>query len=174
MDKEQKWKQAVNKCKIILGSRFQHQIVIATEAINVCEITWGGARVEYDELFTIKRFSNNIGVTAKTLSNWMAIKRNVYDRLKREDQKIASFNDMRKVCCLVSKDTPITTVRKIYNRFTEDTLDSRMLSYLGETRTILSNIENKSAAIVCKKDTLMRFIFTARALLLESKKNVKT
>ena len=56
---------------------------IATMALEACEINYGGGDhwKKHKDVFTLKKFAEEIGMTYKTLHRWVKVKRDIVDKL---------------------------------------------------------------------------------------------
>jgi len=80
---EKKWLFYVEQGQKIVESMGQDRLKVAELAIAACDIAHGGGNhwKKFEGVYTLNRFAKEIGVSYKTLHNWVRIKRNVYDKL---------------------------------------------------------------------------------------------
>lgn len=80
---EDEWADAVKEAIIVKLNFGKARMEIAAKALYVCEIVRGGqAHLDpNDTIYNVKKFAEDIGVHHKTLSQWIRIKRNVYDKV---------------------------------------------------------------------------------------------
>jgi len=71
-----------------------YQSKIAKYALSVCDIRHGG---QSGGLYTMKDYALDIGANPKTLSNWVAIYKNVLVKIGIEDPTIEERRKARKV-----------------------------------------------------------------------------
>jgi len=167
-----KWDENVDKAKNLLGNVEYHQMDIAELALEVCEITWGGCPKAFDEKLTVKRFANSISVSHKSLSNWIAIKRGVFDRLTVKNRQSVSYTVMGKAARLVHADYSRDKVNKIVEEISDRSeIDFRILNYLSDVKALLYNFDQNSAAFKCKSSVVEEVLFYTTRLVSVIKKD---
>jgi len=175
LNKEALWAEKVVEAKNLLGIKEARQMEIAIIALDICEITWGGGRSRHDELFTLKRFAHEININPKTLSNWIAVKKLVYDKIPQKIRNEVTFTFMAQIAKSINKDSSPAKVSKMISKFIDQSsVDVKLLGYLGVVKSILYNLEERSGSITCGKDTLEEILYYAielkKAILRENKK----
>lgn len=82
-EREALWQRYVVKCKAIVHQMNRHRMDIATMALEACEINYGGGDhwKKHKDVFTLKKFAEEIGMTYKTLHRWVKVKRDIVDKL---------------------------------------------------------------------------------------------
>lgn len=152
-----KWEQTVHDAKLVVASRENNQMKIAELALSVCEITWGGTQ---KSAYTLTRFSEEIGIPAKRLSAWIAIKRNVFDKISTEMKKQSSFTDWAYIAKHVTRNTPREAVEKhIFKRVNVDAFDHKLLRYCANIKGLLYNFEYHNAFLRAQPETLQEIKF---------------
>jgi hypothetical protein len=169
-DLEMKWVENVNRAKDLVSLRKKNQMIIAALALEVCEISWGGNRVT-DGRYTIKRFAEEIGMTGKALSQWIVVKRNVFDKLSFEDQSKASFTQFSHVALRVKKDFTEKEVKRIFNEVVNDNdYENRIARYMHHIRSLANNFENQQAARKVSQNICEEAMFYCRVITRNIKK----
>lgn len=145
-DIEAIWAKNVNEARAIMAAKSYSQMEIARLAVESCEITRGGA-AQKSSLFTIKKFAKEVGVNVKTLSMWICILRNVYDKLDVDLRFSASYT----TCMTASKttspdDSPERVRAKVRKLMSATSLDAKIGRYLGTLRSLSHNFESRDVA----------------------------
>jgi hypothetical protein len=80
---EANWKRYVTEARQYVTSMNGHRLHIASLAIQACDIQHGGGAhwSDFKDVYTLKKFAEEIGVTYKTLHGWCRVKTNVIDKL---------------------------------------------------------------------------------------------
>ena len=78
-----RWSRYVAHAKTYVKFMNRGRMRIAELAIKACDIQWGGGNhwKGFKDVYTLKRFAQEIGVHQKTLSEWCAVKRLIVDKL---------------------------------------------------------------------------------------------
>lgn len=163
-----KWEENIALAREIVSTKKINQMRVATLALEVCEITWGGRANRYaDEMYTLKRFANEIGVNMKTLSGWVAIKTKVYEKLSNNVQSKLSFSDCRRILDVVGyKKRTSESVEKIALKYiSQDRFDFKIRHYCNNLRSLASNFKKGSAEVKCSKETLQEIKFYCTIIL---------
>lgn len=130
--------------KALLITKYRNQIQIAEEALKVCEITHGGRS---KGLFTVKNFANEISINSRTLYNWIAIKVNVYDKLKGDPHlERASFTELSRIARWVNSETPLKKVKYLLHKeLTQNSFDAKLLRYAKALKSLNYNFKKNAA-----------------------------
>lgn len=120
--REKKWTEYVERSKSYVSKMAKFRLEIATMALEVCEIHWGGGThwKGFETTYTLKRFAEETGISYKTLANWVRIKRNVYDKLVSTGQTIDPIVDwsvMMRVSDNCKKDETSEQVKIKYDKW---------------------------------------------------------
>lgn len=150
----QKWDHNIDLAKKLLSQKKYSQMQVADLALEVCEITWGGSSKSM-KMKTLTEFAKEIGVNAKTLSNWVGIKKNIYDKLT-PDLKINSkmthlIMAAKSVSTKCSVKEAVDAVSRIV--YTSGP-DMRLIKYLANLKSIHTNMQNEGLVLLCKEKTL--------------------
>lgn len=152
------WDRNVNEAKEILAKNKLNQMEVARLALDVCEISWGGSH--HRSRFTLTEFAKETGVLPKTLSNWVAIRVSVYDKLPPAYQARAKFKSMQTTAAKVFRDTPSEKVLSVFREITEgSSFDQTMGHYLCTFKSVTHNLVINSAAKEMSPKILEEFLF---------------
>ena len=181
MDKKDTLKAAklfednVAVAKKLTSIKSYNQMEIGRLAYECCEITWGGA--QHVGKFTLKRFAFKIGVSAKTLSNWVSVYHNVFLKLTPKQKREMTFTTLNLVGRTVSKTTPVNIIQSKADKIgARGNLDTRILGYLSDTSGILMNLKQRNGALKCDDETLEEVLFYAQSIvdvIKEDRKDIK-
>jgi len=159
------WNQNVNEAKAIVVARQSMQIKIAEYALEVCEIDWGGVHSKYSDKFTMKRFAEEIGLNARTLSTYINIKKNVFDKLDQNLQTKASYTIMHHVARTVDRSTTKKILRqKVKNELSFAAVDRKLISYTKALRSLCHLFEKGEPQIDGSKTVLEEVKYYATTL----------
>jgi hypothetical protein len=141
VDVEGKWKENLERARIILASKNKNQLEIAKLALEVCEVKHGGDnRGEYK--FTLKNFAKEAGLNPKTLYQWCLLKRNVYDKLSAENRFKAKFSHLTFINRRVNSSTPGTSVNAAFKELFESPgIDQVVLRYCSDVSSLLAHLK---------------------------------
>lgn len=174
MDKEyiKKYNEYVELAKAELKSIEGHEIRICEYAMKVCDIRHGGHSNGY---YTIKAFASDIGMNAKTLSNWLLVYRNVIVKLDKKITSSADFLKAKKVESYLREErivnnrinekpvgtkfsnkncpTPDDKIRSIYNSIdhSERPFEGEFAMMLRSSKHNLALIEKRDLKIIDDK-----------------------
>lgn len=115
---EQRWQSYIDRGKTLISKMGKARLELATVAIEACDIRHGGGAhwTEWEGVFTMKRFAEEVGISYKTLANWVRVKRNVYDKLIELGEEIdpaldwAAMNRVADRCAI--EMTPAQVLKK--------------------------------------------------------------
>lgn len=164
-----KWSIAVERAKRYAQQASNHQMEIAALALSVCEINWGGRQKK--DAYTLTRFSRETGIHLKTLSNWVAIRRAVYDKLSSTQKSLATYNEMAEVAQTI-KDikevTPIDKVRKAFEKYADTGgYERKIMRYVCDLKSLHYCFYKQSAAFKCDDALLREALFYTRRIYLK-------
>lgn len=160
---EKQWTDAIAKAKHLYSTSDTLQMEIATIATNVCEITWGG--VQHKDKYTLSKFAKETGIHFKTLSRWVAIKRAVFDKIKRRELKKTSFTTLARVAVIADKDATSDRIEALIAQESKDTIDKRIIGYLANMASLYYSLESDSGALTCNEETIEETLFYLGACL---------
>lgn len=80
---EERWQSYVDRGRGLVSAMARDRLAVAELAFEACDIVRGGGGHwrDFEGTYTMKKFSEDIGIAYKTLANWVRVKRNVYDKL---------------------------------------------------------------------------------------------
>lgn len=169
MTKQDLWEINISEAKSLLRSKKGFQMQVGRLALEVCEVKWGGSS---ESLRTIKDFAREVGVNPKTLSNWMALYRDVYSKISSDIRAKASVSDLNITHRMIEKDTKPSEINKILGRMLFDASpDRRLFKYLGTMSSILTNMEREETVALCSQDTLEEILFYSTSITKAIRKN---
>lgn len=163
MTREQKWAEAIEQAKSVLKYKDINQMEVAKLAISVCEIFWGGTKLasgeEEEERYTLTRFAGECKIHRKTLSQWVAVYKNVYEKLPPFKQNNLTYSQLSWAAkCLNAQDTK-DKVEKFVDKVSVNTSDRTALHYLREFKSMLNLLEEKSGVLTIEKDVLQEILY---------------
>lgn len=157
-DMEEKWAAAVATAKQYCEISQLNQMAVAGCALDVCEISWGGYHKEAK--FTLSRFAEEVGITPKKLSSWVAVRKMVYDKIPDAERAGVSFTKFAQVAANVAPDAPPEFVQEKFRQLiNRDGFNSKMIRCLADLRSIAWNFEHKDAAEKISEKTCAEFLF---------------
>lgn len=97
--KKEVWNRCIREAKLLVMKRDQARIHICELATEACDIKKGGGGhwSKFKDQYTVSNFAIDIGINPKTLLEWLAVKRYVYDKLNKKFQGEAKWTVMAKV-----------------------------------------------------------------------------
>jgi hypothetical protein len=173
MKTPKKWTVNVSLASKLVGNKNkkESQMRVVDLALEVCEITWGGKQERTKP--TLKEFAHEIGVNYKTLSNWAAIKRNVYDildeDLRARTTMIAMVTATRRLGVQARKSDVNRVVRSLLE---EAGPDNRVITYVSNVRSLLVNVQDPVKLALIKKPTLEEIKWYCQQLIQAIDANV--
>ena len=116
---EEMWQSYVDRARNIVGKISTHRLEIATLAIEACDIKHGGGShwSKFKGIYTIKRFAEDIGVCAKTLSNWVRVKQNVIDHLPEGEYTENDWSAAQRASDRLKKGTHPELIKRAFNEW---------------------------------------------------------
>jgi hypothetical protein len=155
-----KWIENVTDCKYIIHQRKTDRIYVAEKALEVCEITWGGSK--YRDKYTLTQFAEEIGITPSTLSNWVAVKTMVYDKLEPKIRKSTSYTECATVARTLKPNTSDFIIRGLVGNITTPKGKNKRLviTYLKYLRAAANKLNGKVVA-QSDKESLEECLFYA-------------
>lgn len=113
---EDKWREYVNRAKSFVKQMNKLRMGVAKLALEACDIQWGGGGhwKNFEGQRTIKHFAEEIGVHHKTLCQWVAVRRDVVDKLPPGLYVEENYAAALRVRNKVKKSTPQKKVEELY------------------------------------------------------------
>lgn len=168
-DVEFKWRANVEKARDAYRMRNLNQMHIAKLALEVCEITRGGAKMHGK--YTIKRFAEEAGISAKILSGWIAVRRLVFERIPENLRRDVTYTKFAHVALRVTKDMPQEQIEKIFKKMVHGSeIEQRLQRSLRYLRSIAYKFEVDKAADKAEQETLEEVYFYSSIIRLHIKK----
>lgn len=135
------WNFKVRQSKEIMKSRQFMQMEIAENALEVCDISWGGHYSKYENSYTLTRFAKEIGVSNRTLGTWVAVKKRVYDKITKAEAKESSYQEMHDVAVSVPTNASKSKVREaLAYRKGRGNVDAKMITYCRYMHTVINHL----------------------------------
>jgi len=174
-DLELKWKQNVALAREVSGTKKINQMRVAELALEVCEISWGGAK--FRNLYTLRRFAKEVGVPERRLGSWVAVRKAVYDKLPKGERDAVTYTKLSQVAKNVEMEAPKEEVAKAFTKMVHrDPFDSKMLRCLADLRGISYNFLVHNAAAKLNDATIEEYLFYLEQcleLIKKEKPNLK-
>lgn len=168
MNKSKKWREHIALAQNVLPRRNKNQMFIAGLALDVCDISWGGARYkdEPQNKYTLTRFAKEVGISPKILSSWVNVRRSVYDKLEPKKVQGVSFTKLAWIALRIPKKASPEEVSRMFEMVVRrDDISVRIQRYLSDLRALNFNFEHKNAARFANKKTLEEIVFYIRETL---------
>lgn len=148
LSEEEKWQSYVSRAQGLISKMANHRIEIAQIAQDACNVKHGGGShwSGHEGVYTLKKFAQDVGINAKTLSNWV--------RVKRLSEKLKSFdpiNDWQTITLAASKlslDDPPEKVQADFEKWknTKEKFNHGryLLQGLRRVRSLSYYLENRA------------------------------
>lgn len=137
-----KWQLAVREARQYIQNYDKVRFKIVEIALSVCDISRGGRK---DGEFTLSKFALAIDLIPKTLHGWVAVKRNVVDKLPSTyRQKISTYfyEDLRAVACSVdSSSSPKEVLLRFKEQLAQPPEIKKFVKYNKHLNSILYNAQ---------------------------------
>ena len=149
--KNYSYKECVNKGKNLLE---QHKMVkydMCLLTLRVCDIKIGGDRTS-GNIYSIKKFAEDIGMNYGTLKNWVKEHKNVVEKLPRKP-KAEDYRVIRQVMRKVNNKTPKKDVVKYfdhYSKYTDE--DHALLNQIKHAKSIKNFAEDYVLSMFNQED----------------------
>lgn len=164
MDKEAKWEENTSRAKDLHATRKHNQMIIAGLAMEVCDISWGGSNKEYANKYTLTRFADEAKINVKTLSNWIALRKKVFDKLPPKERDL-TLTKLQIISKRLAPDSSVEHVYKIMKEVTSNNQDRTVLALAGSLRSTLYNFTVKDGANSLPIKTIEEVAFYCSAIL---------
>ncbi len=151
------WEMKIREARGLYLKLEHNRFKIAGLALSACDMRHGGDR---DRRFTVKRFSQAIGIFHKTLYEWIKVKTLVVDKLTvREDLKSIPYHVLTSVRERVNKESSPKQVRIILNEeLGRDPKIFKWRKYDEVLQTILNNANTPIKLMEIPDDVLISAI----------------
>jgi sarcosine oxidase delta subunit len=153
---KEKWARCVREAKLLTIKRDQAKIRICELCFEACDgdIKWGGGGhwSGFENQMTVSKFATDIGMHPKTLMEWLAVKRYIYDNLNKKYQTDVKWSILSKIRrnldmkrdCIPSK----IKITKLYEDILEEKTGTRaslnIQKYLDTIKYNVDNLESLS------------------------------
>lgn len=116
---EARWLSYVERAKKFVKRMNRDRLDIAQLAIEACDIQLGGGNhwSGFKGVYTLKKFAEEVGITYKTLSNWVRVKRNVVDRLPEGYYDEESYFAANRVANETDRNTSPEEVKERFDKW---------------------------------------------------------
>lgn len=134
-----RYQHGVEKARAIVSSMNTSRMEIAAIAIEVCDIVHGGGAHwdAFKATYTLKKFSEDVGVHYKTLHTWVKIKKLVKDvvptELWNDSDFAAAYRTANKI---TKKDKPDAVARRYRMELSRDKHRARVHTLLKDLREL--------------------------------------
>jgi hypothetical protein len=171
MDALQTWADCVQAAKMCVVRIEQYRMVIASLCIKACDIKHGGGGHwnGFADQKTIVNFAAEIGINKKTLSEWVAVKRDVINKLPPKERAIAAhpknYARVRMVKDRITKKTPKSEVLRRFRNVHPDGANDALirLKKAGKyIRDIATWMKKKSVRDQAELEDLERILKAAQ------------
>lgn len=160
-----KWRENISKARIFVENKRKNQMLVAGLAMEVCEITWGGSKLNRSK-YTLKKFSEEIGMSDRLLSSWVNVRRNVYDKLSKDAVENVSYTNLAQVALRVSRKDSPTKVKQMFDTIIgRDNFDTKVIRYIADLRAIAYNYEYMKAGKNLPVKTQEEIVFYCQQIL---------
>lgn len=147
-DLKKEWDAAVEEARTIFKYMSSGRMEIATKALYACEINHGGGDHwnDFEGVYTLTKFAEDIGIHYKTLHQWVRIKRNIFD-------KVGSHWNTRNFMIAIRADTrvqPDMTKKEVTAIYLEEaarTKDSTRFRTLCKNLNTIVNLDIRGKSI---------------------------
>lgn len=165
--RERLWKECVSAAKLLVKQQDEMRFKIVDLA-NKCCIVHHGGRSTY-ERYTVIRFAKEVGITYKTLTEWMRVKRNIYDNLEEGQRGTFTLSTMRFLDHELrgragEKNFP-SLVQAAYKKMEkEDPCTIKMKKYIKHLKSIHFNVSHQMMIKNCDEQVLVEIMHLCRQI----------
>lgn len=167
------YSECVKKGKFLIESLQSTKYEICLITSRVCDIRIGG-HGKGKAIYSMKKFANDIGMSAETLRKWMGEHRNVVEKLphkpKKEDYKV-----IREVMKGVNNKTPQKKVVQLFDKFSKYSKeDHALLRLIKDAKGIRNFTSDMALSKLIKSDLDLLEVLLSESLDNIKKRKVKT
>lgn len=164
------WERNIEMARSLLKDRKRSHMEIARLALEVCEITWGGGNKEGHK--TLRSFAKEIGINEKTLSQWVAIRRNIFEKLPDELKVKARMMDLYLAARTVGSNCkPEEAIKAVSSVVYSAGPDIKIMRYLESLNTISHHMANEATVMQCKQELLEQILYVCSYIINRIKEN---
>lgn len=151
------WARCVREGKLLVMNRDKTRIKICELAGEACEIKWGGGAhwSGFKNQKTVTAFAEEIGIKPRTLLEWLAVKKYVYDNLNKKYKEDIDWSSMartrREMQPKRANPPSKTKVTEVYESHLDSKNEKVTLLTSKDTWGILSIIWKMSIRYVRKR-----------------------
>lgn len=168
-----KWEDNVIAAKALLGSTRDRQMKIAALAIEVCDISWGGG-VKKGQ-YTLRAFAKDIGISEKTLSNWVGLKRRILDKLRPELRYKAKLKDLVRAAKTLGAEASSEEINKrVFDLIHDSGPDKKLVTYLCSLRATAAIFQDEAVVSLCKRETLEEVVYFCESIIKNIQANSRS
>jgi len=153
---ELRWQKCIERAKSIKEMVRNNRLILADIAMEACDIVWGGGGHwnNYSEQRTVNNFGAAIGVNAKTLYEWIRVKKFVVDKLPPADYSAPKlWKILRAVQEKVTRDTESDKVQEIYQReLTREGPNLQIKRVIKATKSTKQFVKKTDLSVIHKED----------------------
>tara|TARA_R110001606_G_scaffold397576_1_gene574474 strand:+ start:530 stop:1030 length:501 start_codon:yes stop_codon:yes gene_type:complete len=122
-------------------------------ALKVCDIKIGGHGRD-KSIYSIKKYADDIGMSADTLRKWLEEHRNVAKKLPVKP-KASDYRVIRQVMKEVDNKSTPSQVRVIYDKYKDYTLDDmKLLQVIKTAKTLRNFLQDNKLSLFKKEDVI--------------------
>lgn len=172
IDLEIKWNENVKEAKELFTGRNRNQMKMASLALEVCEITWGGGKK--GNLFTIKRFAEEAGIAPKSLSEWICVRKNVYEKLSNEQKEdpTLTYTKLARIANRIDRTASKEELGTAYQEVVKsNSVEQIMSRYVYDIRSAANAFQNKDAASKCSDKLIEEVYFYCNVIIRNIRKS---
>lgn len=147
-DKE-RWLRCVHDARLLVMKRDHAKMKICELCLEACggEIKWGGGGhwSGFKNQMNVTKFATDIGIHPKTLLEWMAVKRYVYDNINVKYQKEFQWCVLAKVRRVLNIKRDIipskTKVTALYEKYLDEK-NAKSINIKGYLSSLMYNLKD--------------------------------
>lgn len=110
--------------------------------------------------YTISRFAKETGLHVKTISHWIAVRRNVFEKLPLNKVNRVSFTKLSHVNAISGPNVSEQELMEAYDKIINvDGFDAKVKRQLADIRSLCTNFVSNNAVDKCNEDTLQEVLF---------------
>lgn len=113
-----RWESYVERAKKVVKRINKDRMEIAQLAIEACDIQHGGGNhwKDFQGVYTLHKFAEEIGVHYKTLHNWVVVKRDIKDVIPDEEWEPDNWGAALRTRNKINKKTKPSRILDVYRK----------------------------------------------------------